>query len=67
MSDTLPGISDEALGHMERLAVRLREREVLSTKVSLEVVESASRVEGFYGITASGTAVKRRLTIEYEV
>lgn len=67
MPDALPGISDEALGHMERLATLMREREVLSIKVSLEVVESPSQVEGFYGMTIPGTRAKRRLMIEYEV
>ena len=68
MSDTLPGISDEALGHMERLSTLMREREVLSTKVSLEVVESADRMASLYGMAPTSVQVnKRRLTIEYEV
>ena len=67
----LAGVGDEALGHMERLAKRVKSTEVLVTKVSLEVLYSTRDNASLGVMYSSGMTPParnmRRLTIEWEI
>jgi hypothetical protein len=66
--EKLMGVGNEAIGHMERAIVVLKERDVIATKLSLEVIPGGPvpSDEGFYYGVAIPERPRRRLTIEWD-